>query len=280
MRIARALIDGQPRIVVDDGSGPRLAPADHPDDALAALRSVDRASWQTVDAASLSLLAPVAGAGKIIAVGLNYVEHIDETGFTPPARPLTFAKYATSLTGPTADVVMPTHLTEQVDFEVELALVIGRRCGGATPATLDDVAGYTIADDVSARDVQFADTQWTRGKSFDTFTPLGPWLVSPDEFDVHAGHRISTTVISNGVSEVLQDDTTASLIFDVPTLLAFVSDGVTLEAGDIVLTGTPSGAGAFRDPARYLGDGDVVVCAIEGLGELRNRIVARADARA
>ena len=273
MRIARTLIDGQPRIVADDGSGPRLAPADHPDDALLALRSTEVSGWPAVDGSSLTFLAPVAGAGKIIAVGLNYVEHIDETGFTPPAVPLTFAKYATSLNGPAGDIRVPGHLTQQVDFEVELALVIGRRCGGSAVVTLDDVAGYTVANDVSARDVQFSDTQWTRGKSFDTFTPLGPWLVSADQFDVSIGHHIWTTVISGESEETLQDDTTASLIFDVPRLLSFIGDGVTLEPGDIVLTGTPSGAGGFRTPARYLADGDVVVCGIDGIGELRNRVV-------
>jgi 2-keto-4-pentenoate hydratase/2-oxohepta-3-ene-1,7-dioic acid hydratase in catechol pathway len=252
----------------------RLAPADHPDDAVAAIDSVRSgasAQWETADEASLSLLAPVRTAGKIIAVGLNYADHTSETGFTQPERPLTFAKYASSLTGPTEDIVVPGHLTQQVDYEAELTLLIGRRCGGIQPATLDDVAAYTVANDVSARDVQFGDVQWTRGKSFDTFTPLGPWLVTPDEFGEPGGHRIFTEVDG----EILQDDSTSELIFDVPALLAFIGDGVTLEPGDLILTGTPAGAGAFRTPPRYLQDGELVVCGVEGIGELRNRVVVR-----
>lgn len=274
MRIARAVIDGSPRIVVKDAGSVRVAPVDHADDALAAVASVGSgasASWEPLDEASLVLATPVAGAGKIIAVGLNYADHTSETGFTQPERPLTFAKYTTSLTGPNDDIVVPGHLTQQVDYEAELTLLIGRRCGGATPATLDDVAAYTVANDVSARDVQFGDVQWTRGKSFDTFTPLGPWLVTADEFGDPSGHRIYTEV--NG--ETLQDDSTSELIFDIPALLAFISDGVTLEPGDLILTGTPAGAGAFRTPPRYLEDGDEVVCGVEGIGELRNRVTVR-----
>lgn len=274
MRIARTILDGTPRIVVKDETSARLAPADHADDALAAIASVRSgasAAWEVVDDSSLLLTAPVRTAGKMIAVGLNYADHTSETGFTQPERPLTFAKYASSLTGPADDIVVPGHITQQVDYEAELTLLIGRRCGGTTAATLDDVAAYTVANDVSARDVQFGDVQWSRGKSFDTFTPLGPWLVTADEFGDPGGHRIYTEV--NG--ETLQDDDTAEMIFDVPALLAFISDGVTLEPGDLILTGTPAGAGAFRKPARFLQHGDVVVCGVEGIGELRNRVVVR-----
>jgi 2-keto-4-pentenoate hydratase/2-oxohepta-3-ene-1,7-dioic acid hydratase in catechol pathway len=277
MRIARALVAGEPRIVVGEAGVFRIAPRSHPDDALTAIESVragEAAEWHVVEAASLHLLAPVAGAGKIVAVGLNYADHTTETGFAQPARPLTFAKYSTSLTGPSADIVVPDHITQQVDYEAELTLVIGRRCGGTAPVTLDDVAGYTVANDVSARDVQFGDTQWTRGKSFDTFTPLGPWIVTPDEFRVAEGHGISTAV--DGL--VVQNDSTSSLIFDIPALLAFIGDGVTLEPGDLILTGTPAGAGAFVDPPRYLQHGETVVCAIEGIGELRNRVVFASQA--
>lgn len=274
MRIARTVLDGSPRLVVKDATSVRLAPADHPDDALAVIDSVrsgTSSTWETVDEAGLALTSPVRTAGKIIAVGLNYADHTSETGFTQPARPLTFAKYPTSITGPADDIVIPGAVATQVDYEAELTLVIGRRCGGATSATIDDVAGYTVGNDVSARDVQFGDVQWTRGKSFDTFTPLGPWLVTADEFGDPAGHRIYTTV--NG--ETLQDDTTSSLIFDIPALLAFISNGVTLEPGDLIMTGTPAGAGGFRNPPRYLQDGDLVVCGVEGIGELRNRVVVR-----
>ena len=274
MKIARAVIDGSPRFVAQSGSSTRIAPVDHPDDALIAIESVRSGaaeSWEQVDVDALDLIAPVAGAGKMIAVGLNYADHTSETGFVQPERPLTFAKYTNSISGPTDDIVVPSHLTQQVDLEVELTLLIGRRCGGETPATIDDVAAYTVANDVSARDVQFGDTQWSRGKSFDTFTPLGPWLVTADEFGDPAGRRVYAAV--NG--EILQDDNTSEMIFDVPALMAFISDGVTLEPGDLILTGTPAGAGAFRSPARYLAAGDEVVCGIDGIGELRNRVVVR-----
>lgn len=276
MRIARVSVEGRPRIAALGGSSARLAPLTFPDDPLAGITAVssgESEDWDAVDEATLSFLAPVARAGKIVAVGLNYADHTTETGFTQPERPLTFAKYSSSLTGPHDDVVVPGHLTTQADFEVELVLVIGRRCGGRTPASIDDVAAYTVANDVSARDVQFEDQQWTRGKSFDTFTPLGPWLVTPEEFGDPRGHRIYTEV--NG--QRLQDASTADMIFDVPALLAFVSDGVTLEPGDLILTGTPAGAGAFRTPPRYLQDGDLVVCGIDGIGELRNRVTVQRE---
>lgn len=274
MRIARAVVDGSVRVIVKDDTSTRIAPEGTPDDALAviaAVRAGESADWAAIDDASLVLTTPVASAGKIVAVGLNYADHTSETGFAQPERPLTFAKYPSSLAGPTDDIVVPGHLTTQVDYEVELTLLVGRRCGGTRTPTMDDIAAYTVANDVSARDVQFGDTQWTRAKSFDTFTPLGPWLVTADEFGDPRGHRIYTEVDG----EVLQDDSTSALIFDIPALLAFIGDGVTLEPGDLILTGTPAGAGGFRTPPRYLADGDLVVCGVEGIGELRNRVVVR-----
>lgn len=269
MKIARALVAGQPRIVAQDAAGTRLAPEGTPDDPIAAL-TADTSAWESVDASTLELLAPVARPGKIVAVGLNYADHTAETGFTPPAVPLTFAKYPSSITGPEAHVAIPRHLTQQLDYEVELAVIIASDCGGSTgiAPTLGHIAGYTVSNDLSARDVQFGDTQWTRAKSFDGFTPLGPWLVDPAEFGDPQDHRIWTTV--NG--ETLQDDTTASMVFDVAALLTFIGDGTTLERGDIILTGTPSGAGAFLKPPRYLADGDVVEVGIDGIGVLRTTI--------
>lgn len=277
MRIARALVGGSPRIVVVEHGSARLAPHDHRDTlgALAAAQAGDWSQWPETNIPS-ETLSPVTTAGKIVAVGLNYADHTTETGFTPPAQPLTFAKYPSSITDPGADVVVPDHLTSQVDYEVELAAVIGRRCGGSAPATLDDIAGYTVANDLSARDVQFGDVQWTRAKSFDGFTPLGPWLVTPDEFGDPQQHRITTTV--NG--ETLQDDTTAVMVFDVASLLAWIGDGTTLEPGDIILTGTPAGAGGFRTPPRYLQHGDLVEVAVEGIGSVSNRIVYRSKEQA
>lgn len=275
MRLARVRLDGTPRIVVVDGTA-RVLPADHPDDLLLALASVARGGvWPEIPLDGLELLAPVPMPGKIIAVGLNYADHTSETGFAPPERPLTFAKYSSSVADPGADVVVPDHLTTHVDYEAELAVVLGRRCGGTAPATLDDIAGYTVANDISARDVQFADGQWTRAKSFDGFTPIGPWLVTPDEFGDPQAHRIWTSVDG----EILQDDSTGSMVFDVAALLAWISDGTTLERGDVILTGTPAGAGGFRAPPRYLGHDEVVTVGVEGIGELTNRIVHRSLVR-
>lgn len=269
MRIGRALVAGAPRLVAQDASGTRLAPLGTPDDPIAALRA-DVAAWATCDPADLQLLAPIVRPGKIVAVGLNYADHTTETGFQAPAVPLTFAKYPSSIVGPDAVVRIPEQLTRHVDFEVELALIVGEDCGGTTgvPATPDRVAGYTVANDLSARDVQFSDTQWTRAKSFDGFTPLGPWLVDAAEFGDPQAHGIRTRV--NG--ETLQDDSTASMVFDVAALLAFIGDGTTLERGDIILTGTPSGAGAFRQPPRYLAPGDVVEVEVDGIGILRTTL--------
>lgn len=278
MRIARARVEDRIRVLVDEGSGWRMAPSDHPDDPLAAIASTRAGippGWETAPT-DPHLLAPVRTAGKIIAIGLNYADHTSETGFAQPERPLSFAKYPSSITGPGADVVVPDHLTAQVDYEAELAVLIGRDCGGDRPANLDDVAAYTVANDLSARDVQFGDTQWTRAKSFDGFTPLGPWLVTPDSFDDPQEHRIWTDVDG----ERVQDDTTGSMIFDVAELLRFLSDGTTLAAGDLILTGTPSGAGGFRTPPRFLGSGATVTVGVDGIGELTNRILFRSEAPA
>lgn len=219
-------------------------------------------------AADVELLAPLRRPGKIIAIGLNYADHTTETGLDAPDEPLTFAKYPTSVVGPGADIVVPTAVTQQADWEAELAVVIGRACGPAERGTLENLAAYTVANDVSARDLQFHDKQWTRGKSLDTFCPLGPALVTPDEIpDPHA-LRIWATV--NGAT--MQDATTADLIFDIPALLDFLTATATLEPGDVILTGTPPGVGGFRTPPVFLVDGDVVAVGVEGVGQLVNPV--------
>jgi 2-keto-4-pentenoate hydratase/2-oxohepta-3-ene-1,7-dioic acid hydratase in catechol pathway len=214
------------------------------------------------------VLAPLERPGKIIAIGLNYVDHANETGMQLPAEPLTFAKYSTSVTGPYDDIVVPWAVTQQVDWEAELALVVGTTCGPARRGTLADVAGWTVANDVSARDLQFRDAQWTRGKSLDTFCPLGPWLVTTDE--VPDPHGLDVTAEVNGV--LMQKAPTSDMVFDVPTLMDFLTATVTLEPGDVVLTGTPPGVGAFREPPVFLADGDVVEIAVSGIGRLRNTV--------
>jgi 2-keto-4-pentenoate hydratase/2-oxohepta-3-ene-1,7-dioic acid hydratase in catechol pathway len=212
--------------------------------------------------------------GKIVAIGLNYLDHIREADMTPPERPLVFAKFPTSVIGPGESIVVDPALTAQVDWEVELAVVIGRRMSRVDAATaLDHVFGYTVANDVSARDVQFSDGQWVRGKSFDTFCPLGPVVVTADEIGDPQQLTLRTRV--NG--ETVQDSTTAEMVFGVAGLLAFCSHSFTLEPGDVVLTGTPWGCGAFMDPPRFLQPGDTVEAEIDGIGVLRNPVVAAGD---
>lgn len=221
-----------------------------------------------VPASRLRLCAPIRRPGKIIAIGLNYLDHTAETGLAPPEEPVTFAKYPTSVIGSGEPILIPAAVTADVDWEAELAVVVGRRCGPGERGTLDHVAAYTAANDVSARDLQFRDRQWTRAKSIDTFCPLGPVLVTPDEFGNPQDKRIWTTV--NG--RIMQDASTADMVFDVAYLMDFLTATVTLEPGDVVLTGTPPGVGGFRTPPVFLRDGDLVTVGVEGTGELTNPV--------
>ncbi|MEU0566983.1 fumarylacetoacetate hydrolase family protein [Nonomuraea sp. NPDC005983] len=217
--------------------------------------------------------APVAPLrpGKIVAIGLNYLDHIREAAMDKPERPLVFAKFPSSVIGPGEPIVIDGELTARVDWEVELAAVIGAPLRHASPAqALAGVAGYTVANDVSARDLQFADGQWTRGKSLDTFCPLGPAIVTPDEVGDPQALRLRTAV--NG--ETVQDSSTAEMLFGVAELLAYCSRGFTLEPGDVVLTGTPWGCGEFMDPPRGLRPGDTVEVSVEGVGVLSNPVIA------
>jgi 2-keto-4-pentenoate hydratase/2-oxohepta-3-ene-1,7-dioic acid hydratase in catechol pathway len=212
--------------------------------------------------------APVTRPGKIVAVGRNYAEHAAEEGVAAPADPILFTKFGSSIVGPGAEIRWRAADTSQVDFEAELAVVIGRTARDVSAAdALGHVLGYTCLNDVSARDLQFADGQWIRGKSLDTFCPIGPWLVTADEIPDPQALRIRCHV--NG--ETLQDANTARMIHGVAALIAFASRYMTLEPGDIIATGTPAGVGVFRKPPRFLADGDVVVVEIEGIGRLENR---------
>jgi 2-keto-4-pentenoate hydratase/2-oxohepta-3-ene-1,7-dioic acid hydratase in catechol pathway len=194
---------------------------------------------------------------KIVCVGLNYKAHAGESGGELPKAPLLFGKFANTLCGDGDPIVLPAGIGH-VDAEAELAVVIGER---------GSIYGYTCANDVSARDAQFGDGQWFRGKGFDTFCPVGPRIVPAGEVDP-SDLRIQQRL--NG--EVLQDSRTSDLIFDVPTLLAYVSKAITLEPGDLILTGTPEGVGVFREPKIALEGGDVVEIEIEGIGVLRNEV--------
>lgn len=219
---------------------------------------------------SVRLLAPLPLPRKVVCVGLNYRDHCEENNLPVPQSPVIFSKFATAITGPDAPIVKP-ELTEQLDYEAELAFVIGR-AGKNIPESraLEYVAGYTILNDVSARDVQFSDGQWVRGKTFDTFAPMGPALVTPDE--IPDPHHLAIHLDVNG--RTLQESNTRHLIFGIPYLISFLSRGFTWQPGDIVSTGTPAGVGAFRKPPVFLQPGDVVTIRIEGLGELRNPVAA------
>lgn len=217
----------------------------------------------------LTLRAPIPRPAKIVCVGLNYHDHCREQGVEPPAYPMLFAKFANAVTDPAAPVLRP-RATEKLDLECELAVVIGRRASQVAPSdALNHVFGYTILNDVTARDLQREDRQWLRAKGWDGFAPMGPMIVTGDEIPDPGGLAIRSWV--NG--EMWQESNTADMIWGVPTLIAFVSRSITLEPGDIVATGTPAGVGHFQDPPRYLADGDVMACEIEGIGVLPNSIV-------
>ena len=215
----------------------------------------------------LDLLAPVPRPGKVVAIGRNYRAHTDEEGVEPPPAPLIFSKWPSSVVGPGADIRWNAGLTRQVDYEAELAVVIGRRARFVTEQdALAYVAGYTCLNDVSARDLQFADGQWTRGKSLDTFCPMGPALVTADEIGDPQDLAICCTV----GDERVQDGHTSQMYFGVAQIVSHCSQAFTLEPGDVIATGTPAGVGVFRDPPRFLTAGDVVTVEIERIGRLVN----------
>lgn len=215
----------------------------------------------------VKLLAPVRRPGKIVAIGLNYMDHCREQKVDPPAKPVIFAKFATAVIGPGAAIKWSGALTQQVDYEAELAVIIGRTARSVTQtAALDYVLGYTAANDVSARDLQFEDRQWVRGKSLDTFCPLGPALITSDE--IPSPQELAIRCELNG--ERVQDSNTREMIFGVAQLILFCSQAFTLEPGDVILTGTPHGVGFFREPNLFLKDGDRVTVEIDKVGRLEN----------
>jgi 5-carboxymethyl-2-hydroxymuconate isomerase len=269
MRIATVQLHDGAALAVDvDGERRRL---EFDGDLLALIeRGVDPHEL-TIGAAIEGRLGAPLQPGKLVAIGLNYLDHIRESKLPQPEHPLVFAKFQSSVTGPNGRIVVDTELTTSVDWEVELGVIVGRRMRNVDAgAALDYVFGYTVCNDVSARDVQFSESQWTRGKSFDTFCPLGPVVVTADEIPDPQALALRTHV--NG--EVMQDSSTAEMLFGVAELLAFCSRSFTLEPGDLLLTGTPWGCGYFMDPPRALEIGDVVECEIERIGVLRNTVAA------
>lgn len=218
----------------------------------------------------IELLAPILNPPKIFGIGENYAAHAVETGSTPPEKVIVFAKYATTIIGPDAPIVLPK-VSHKVDYEAELGVVIGP--GGRnipSERAYEHVVGYVPFHDVSARDYQLRTSQWTLGKNFDTFSPMGPALVTADEIADPHNLRIRCRVSG----ETLQDSNTGDMIFDIPTLIAELSSVMTLQTGDVIATGTPPGVGMARTPPRWLQPGDVAEVEIEGLGVLRNPVVA------
>jgi 2-keto-4-pentenoate hydratase/2-oxohepta-3-ene-1,7-dioic acid hydratase in catechol pathway len=211
---------------------------------------------------------PIDRPQKIVCVGLNYRDHADEQGTELPKAPLLFAKWPNTLIGPGDPIVLPS-ITSRVDYEAELGVVIGERVQRVSEENaLEAVRGYLCLNDVSARDLQFGDGQWVRGKSLDTFCPVGPELVPAA--DVPDPQALAIRAIVNG--EVLQDSNTSNMVFSVAQIVSYVSQAITLEPGDLIATGTPAGVGVFRDPRIFLQAGDEVTIEIEGLGALTNPV--------
>jgi 2-keto-4-pentenoate hydratase/2-oxohepta-3-ene-1,7-dioic acid hydratase in catechol pathway len=238
--------------------------------ALEALRGAARgaeAAGRPGDVDASRRIAPVPRPGKVVAVGLNYHAHAAEGGAAIPTSPMLFAKFPTAVVGHGATVEWDPVLTDAVDMEAELAVVIGRRARRVREETaLDHVLGYSCLNDVSARDLQFADKQFVRAKSLDTFCPMGPVLVTADE--IADPGTLAVRSYRNG--ELMQDGHTSDLIFSVPHLIAFCSRAFTLEPGDVIATGTPAGVGWYRDPKVVMHEGDVMTVEIEGIGRLEN----------
>jgi len=235
----------------------------------AAARELAKSNGEKVYLTDNMLLGPpIPDPDKIICLGLNYKSHAEEAGFKPPETPILFAKYRNALTGPTSPIVLPK-LSQEIDYEAELAVVIGKR-GKDIPVenALEHVAGYMVFHDVSARDLQFRAGQWLSGKALDTFAPCGPALVI-NEISDPQNLNISTRL--NG--ETLQTSNTKHMIFSVVETIAYISQLMTLEAGDIIATGTPEGVGFKRTPPIFLKDGDVVEVEVEKIGTLRNPVV-------
>jgi 2-keto-4-pentenoate hydratase/2-oxohepta-3-ene-1,7-dioic acid hydratase in catechol pathway len=227
---------------------------------------LDRAD--RIPAAEIILVAPVPRPGKVLAIGLNYRDHAEESGQQVPKYPVVFAKVSTCITGPEAPVERP-RASAAVDWEAELCFVIGKRGRHiAAGDALQHVAGYMCGNDVSVRDWQFHNPTWMMGKGFDTHGPTGPWLVTSDELDPG---DLDIKCFVNG--ELMQSSNTSQLIFDIPAIIEYLSTAFTLEPGDVIFTGTPAGVGISRKPPVFLKAGDVVRVEIDGLGTLENPVI-------
>ncbi|MEP0337407.1 MAG: fumarylacetoacetate hydrolase family protein [Alphaproteobacteria bacterium] len=264
------LLDAAGRIRDLSDRLPDITPETLVSDRLARLSGMNPEEFPAVGG-SPRLAAPVAGVGKIIAIGLNYADHAAEAGMALPEEPIIFTKAITSLSGPTDPVVLPKG-SEKGDWEAELAVVIGKRAQYVEEAdALSHIAGYAVLNDVSERAFQLETTgQWVKGKSFDTFAPFGPWLVTPDEVPDPQNLRIWCEVSG----QMMQDGNTKTMVFNVFNLVSVVSQYMTLMPGDIIATGTPPGVGLGMKPPRFLKPGDVMRVGIEGLGEQKTEVKA------
>lgn len=235
--------------------------------------AIDSPNRRDFHLSEVRLCAPIFQPSKIVAVGLNYIDHCKEAGLPVPPEPVLFSKFPGSVTGPYDDLHWPESVSREVDYEVELAIVIGRRGRNiAEENALDHVCGYSVVNDVSARDQQFANAkQWDRSKSFDTFCPWGPWIVTRDE--IPDPHNLTVRTILNG--REMQNSNTKNLIFNVNRIIAYASQGTTLLPGDLIPTGTPFGVGFSRKPPVFLKHGDVCECEVEHIGRIINKVNLR-----
>ncbi len=267
MKLCQVSVKGEPLVGVMGEDGIHPLAGVHSMEEVIRDRPGLRPSGDPLPVKEITYMPVLTTPSKIIGIGLNYRDHIEESKGTPPNNPIIFAKYPNSLLGHRGDIQWDARITGKVDFEAELAVVIGRRVKGITESEARNaVFGYTCANDVSARDLQFGDGQWTRGKTLDTFCPLGPAIVTAEE--IADPQRLDIQAILNG--RVMQHSNTSRMIFGVYVIISYLSRSMTLMPGDVILTGTPSGVGAFRDPSVYLKDGDEIVVRIEGIGELVN----------
>ncbi|MEM7128186.1 MAG: fumarylacetoacetate hydrolase family protein [Chloroflexota bacterium] len=241
------------------------------DDGLVLAQSIADSGGEGIPEGDVKLMSPISNPSKVVAIGLNYMDHVIESGVDVPAKPTMFCKYPSSIVGPGDDIRWTEALSTEVDYEAELAFIIGKRAKNVSEAdAFEYIAGYLNCHDVSARDLQMAPgDQWIRGKSLDTFCPLGPYLVTKDE--IADPHNLSIKCLVNG--EALQDSSTKHLIFKIPFLMSYLTQAFTLEPGDVVTTGTPDGVGFARKPPIFLKDGDVCTVEVEGLGQLTNPCV-------
>jgi 2-keto-4-pentenoate hydratase/2-oxohepta-3-ene-1,7-dioic acid hydratase in catechol pathway len=260
--------DGRRRLVAEvDGQLRRVEGFADVGELLASGTSA--ATGEPLDRSRLTIRSPLARPGKIICIGLNYRDHCREQNIEPPRYPMLFAKFGNAVNDPGGSVLRP-RATEKLDLECELGVVIGRSASRIGPAeALDHVFGYTVVNDITMRDLQAEDRQWLRAKGADGFAPIGPAVVSRDEM----GDPQALAMRSSVNGETWQESSTAEMVFDVATLVAFVSTVIRLEPGDLIATGTPAGVGHYQRPPRYLADGDLLRCEIERIGAIETTVI-------